>query len=369
MQKPFIVAYSQFSMNPEMLPPSNTERILSQYQNGQEQFGNKAYENEATVEIASNTPIHLVSIADVYFGSRYTDVARFQQDIEKIREIPGAFILLMGNMVSNPHAGKERKTDVIPQEDQVSFMRGLFEELSQEGKIIAAVRSPYDDERKVNNNINITDDKSDVDEPVEEADINRALFKDLGFPVLVNGGNLVINFPSGISYRLGLYSKPGPYKSYINRSHSAKREFELDQAGKVDAVITAYQRIGDVTQTYVGNSHERSVLNLVLAGTYRGDVSGAKPHLSDLKMRDQTSREGEPSAQSLSLNPDAKLMEVRLNLDELHRDSQVAMMWDDLKMTYESGFLLKGVESLEVNLANAIRGQEQIRVENEGRNA
>ncbi len=352
--------------------------IVEMHNQAQEKYAKKfIYENEATVEVQTDRPIHLIAIGDPYFGSRYCDVSKLMDDIDVIRNTPGAFVVFLGNLVSNPSRKKEKKTDTIPHEKQIEFMRALIERLVDEGKIIAAVRSPYDDDSKVASSINLTDDKSDIEEDIETSDVNKRLYKpDDPFPVLINGGNLVVSFPTGLSYRIGLYSKSGPYKSYINRSHGAKREFELDQAGRVDVVMTAYQRIADVSELYVGHSSERSTLAIVQSGTYRGDITGEKVHLSDLKMRDQTAREGEPSGQSVTLYAGARLIEVHLSLEELRRRSEAASLVTDLTDISRVGKLssLRGLRYLEQQifpaqplLTEAIERQEAIRIANEER--
>lgn len=310
-------------------------------------FGEVQYKTQATVKIVTPRPIHIVAISDVYYGSKYCNEDELSRHINIVEQIPGAYIVLLGNLVANP-THRMKTTDKVHPDDQAEFMQDLIKRLDSKRKIIGAVRSHYVSEGKVLSGIQVSDDKYDIEgEDIKREEINNRLFAGVSFPVLINGGILGINLRvpdakddlSPTNYKLALFSKTGPYKSYLNKSHSLVREYELSLGGEVDAVIGAFQRVGAITHRYVGHPPDRANFVAINAGTYRGNITGEDDELTDQRMRDQSARDGEPSGEALTLSPTTREMMMHLTPDALAHYHAVNSLYLDVEEIAQAGVL------------------------------
>src|SRR5947209_842031 len=122
---------------PVGLAPNDAERreIMQRYDATMNQYESRyPYQREATITIDTDQPVHVVAVTDVFFGSSYCNKDQFLKDLDTIRQVPGAFVILAGNLIANPKKGTSRKTDILSCDEQVAVMRGHIETLDAEGK-------------------------------------------------------------------------------------------------------------------------------------------------------------------------------------------------------------------------------------------
>jgi len=258
---------------------------------------------QATASISSDSPIALFAISDIHFGSYYAHIKAFEDHLNLILDTKHAYVVFLGQLIDNMNTKRTKKKDnSLDQEEQIKAMNTLLRALDEKGKVLAAVR------------VLSAIEPVSVDKDKKNLSLNDRIYEGTHFPVLENGGVLTVRFThpddSRPSYRILLYSVPGPFESQFNKSHPALQQIRVVACEDVDGVIMAGSHTGEALHTYYGIRHHRTPLSVLRSGCYMGNVSSDQmyPSLANRNKRGRTGGDGEPGGQAFILHHDHKHM-------------------------------------------------------------
>ncbi len=284
---------------------------------------------EAKVQVATTDRFNLMVISNVNYGTRFFDEETFEKHTQMLALLENTKVILLGPLISNRPA-----TDEEWVVDQHKYMKDWIDRHDAEGKILAAVRSPYPKRPRPKISRNEEGEEEDdgaYEELLLPTDPNEYLFENVSFSVLENGGILTVGLvpptekkrrgkqsadPEEQLYRIALYSKSGASRVDSNKNAAIKRAYLQKVAGNADIAILGNPYVSDVTQTIVGHPPTRQELTLVTDGGYLGNATGEHPELTDRATRDSYGLDGEPSGQVITLFRRTK--ETRVYLQPEH---------------------------------------------------
>jgi len=257
------------------------------------------YQEKAKIKIDTDLPITVFSIGDVHLGHVSVDHKKFFDDMERIAETPGAYIVLMGNLVDNamPAQYPDNLTETpIPPDQQVIIMRKAVQEMDEKGRVLASVKAPCHEgwlRRHTGQ------------------DLNKMMFgyEGRGFPILENGGTLDLKVGKQ-SYKMALFHQTGPFESNFNPEHATRQMNRLNLRMEADVVIGAHKHRGAASMNFEGTSKDRKPVAYMRSGTYKGTG-----HIQDRFARDRYGKTGEPSGESVTLWPNKKRMDAHLEFE------------------------------------------------------
>lgn len=258
---------------------------------------------EGIVMFQNDLPVTIFTLGDIHLGSIYTDHQRLYDDLKRISDTPNAYIVLMSNLIDNaipaqyPH---NMMANALTPDKQVMAMRKICEELNGRGKVLGAVTSPCHEGWTYTHT---------------GQDINALIhgFPERKYPVLENGGRLVLDFPikgtDGLHWRvtMGLYHMVGPFESNFSPTHSTKQMNRLRQNMECDIVVAAHKHVGDAETVFQGTSGQRKVVCYIRSGCYKGIGE-----IHDRWSIDKYGVTGDPSGESVTIIPSKKLMDSHL---------------------------------------------------------
>jgi hypothetical protein len=254
---------------------------------------------EGRVKINTDLPIAIAHLGDLHLGSVYTDAQEIRRKFHEVEATPNVYCVFMGNLVENGIPAKypeSMTTQVIPPEQQVVMMRQMIKDLSDKGKVLAAVESACHEGWTYR---------------VAAQDINALIFgfPERQFPVLENGGVLHLNV-GGAEYTGALYHNVGPFESNFNETHAGRQMNRLRQQMQADWVAVGHKHVAAAEEVWEGTGQERKMVCYLRTGTEKG--TGVT---HDLWSQGRYGVTGEPSGQMLHLWPGEKQMMTNLDFD------------------------------------------------------
>ena len=259
----------------------------------------RIYTESAHVVIPTPLPATIFTISDVHFGSIYSDMDKFQEDITMIEDTPNAYMIFLSNLIDNGNPSQfsdSMLVNALTPHDQAKAMNDLIKRLDGKGKILGAVKSPCHE--------GWTWKKMGID-------INELLFADTQFPTLDNGGMLEVEL-GDVVYNIGMFHQFGPWNSNLNKSHAPQQLQRLLLQGQADVVAVAHSHTGEVLHTYYGKGTKRTSPVYIRSGSYKGNVSGVVGGSPDMWITDRAGVDGEPGGESVMLFPHKKEMAPHL---------------------------------------------------------
>jgi hypothetical protein len=278
----------------QLLDVAELEKQMKQSQKLYE--ASRLGQTEGKAIIKTDSPISIFFIGDVHYGSVYTDHERFVQEIDVIRNTPGAYICWMANLIDNGIPSQfpsNMLSNVTTPDKQVIAMRKLLQDLNARGKVLGAVTSPCHEGWTYKHT---------------GQDINALMFGFEGrkFPVLDNGGRLYLKVGK-TTYCVVLYHQVGSFESNFNETHALRQMNRLNLCMEGDVVVGAHRHFAAAQMVYEGVGEHIKPVAYIRSGTYKG-VS----RIHDQWSIGQWGTTGEPSAQSVILYPNQRRMVVNL---------------------------------------------------------
>jgi len=274
-------------------------------------------QTSARVLIETDTPITPVFLGDIHYGHIAVDHKRFHQMVERIVDTPGVYTIFMSNMIDNAIPAQYpdgMAENPIPPDQQVVVMRKVAQELNEEGKLLAVVRSRCHE--------GWTWLKT-------SQDMNDLLygFEERKFPVMDNGG--MINLRVGRqTYKIAIFHTTGPFESNFNPEHSTRQMNRLQLDMKADVVAAGHKHRGAASMNYEGRGIKLRPVVYIRTGTLKGTGD-----IQDRFGRDIYGTMGEPTGQAVTLWPNERKMQPHLEFDTAmmtHERHMVAEMMKKL---------------------------------------
>lgn len=282
----------------------------------------RIYQESARVVYPGNR-LSVIAVGDVHFGSVYADTQTFMKHIQWIMDTPGVAIIFMGNLIDNAIPAQfpdSMLANSLHPMDQALAMRDLIHQLDAKGKVLGAVKAPCHE--------GWTWKKAGVD-------MNDIIFdenpKSRNYPILENGGNIVVEMPGGVEYNLALYHQFDKMGSKFNNSHAVMQQLRMTQRGKADVVVAGHSHEAEAMQTYYGDGQSRKPVVMLRSGAYKGNVTGEPNGIADMWQRDQSGRDGELSGETVTLFGGQKEMRPYLKLETGIRHHRAGLVYDALK--------------------------------------
>lgn len=264
----------------------------------------------AHVHLKSPSPVLIVLFGDQHYGSGDSDHERILRDIALIRDTPGVYCVMMGNLIDNAIPSQfpdGMLQNVIPPEEQVVAMRQYIQQLDEAGKMIGAITCPCHE--------GWTWKKAGQD-------INRLLFDFKGrkFPVLENGCRLSI-WVNKVEYYFALYHQVGPFNSNLNKNNGPQRMKQL-QHRNADIVAAAHHHTAEAMQTFSDKNIDMKPVCYLRTGCYKLDDqwAGGKGYVK-----------GEPGGQSVRLWHNEKRMQPTLDIQTAIEEHKALQLYYRLK--------------------------------------
>mgnify|MGYP001591874002 CR=1 FL=1 len=215
------------------------------------------FQMEGKAVIDTTMPITLFPIADIHFGSVYSNVELWEKHRKAISETPGAYVVFLHNLVDNDIKFKNANMpNGIPPHEQFRVMQKWIKDLDQEGKVLGAIWS------------DCHDGWSMAQAGIEA---EKLLFGYEGrkFPVIENGGILNLEVDEQ-KYSIGLWHKQGPFNSRFNPEHALRQNRRLNHEGATDVEIGAHYHNTAASANYEGAKNRMKPVHFIRVGTYKG---------------------------------------------------------------------------------------------------
>ncbi len=261
---------------------------------------NRITQAEAQVKIDSPLPIGIVFLGDLHIGSAYTNHDEIMRKLDIIKSKPNTYVIFMSNLIDNAIPAQfpdGMLQNVIKPDRQVVMMRHLLQDLNTQNKVLAVVTSPCHE--------GWTWKKTGQD-------INKLLydFPDRHFPVLENGGRLLVELPN-TKYLGALYHQVGPFESNFNETHALRQLNRLQLGMEADFVAGAHRHFAAAETVYEGKGLlHRKMVAYIRTGSEKGT---GKIH--DDWAVGRSGETGEPSGQVLHLFPNQKRLACEIDFD------------------------------------------------------
>lgn len=249
-------------------------------------------QNEATIKFSQDLPISIAFMGDLHFGSIYSETDEIVRKFNEIRDTPNMYVVFMSNLIENAIPSQfpsNMLNATLTPDKQVLGMRKMIEELNAKGKVLGAVTSPCHEGWTWKHT---------------GQDINQLIFgfEDRKFPVLENGGKLLLEFPK-VTYQGNLYHQCGPFESNFNETHALKQMNRLVLQMKADFVAGAHRHVNAVETVWEGFAEDRKTVTYIRTGSEKG-INKLHDSFSIGKM----GKTGEPSGPILTLYSDHRAM-------------------------------------------------------------
>lgn len=249
---------------PEFLDSHSGEIDINQALEAQQQRrslyeSQKISQLEAHIKIETRMPITVFPIADIHFGSLYSNQKLWDYHRETILNTPGAYVVFLHNLVDNGMPGKFPNNILangIPPHEQFRVMQQWIKELDGSGKILGAIYS---------------DCHEGWSWSVAGIESEKLLYgyKNRQFPVIENGGILHLDIDEQ-SYAIGLWHKQGPFNSRFNPEHALRQNRRLNHEGVTDVEIGAHYHNTAASASYEGAKNRMKPVQFIRVGTYKG---------------------------------------------------------------------------------------------------
>lgn len=260
------------------------------------------YSDQVTIQFPTDRPITVYGIGDVHMGSIFSDVKRFERDMDVIADTPGAYMVIPSNLIDAfipAHHPSGMQDNAITAYQQANAMNQIIRKYDDMGKILGMVRSPCH-EGWIENATSV--------------DIQDAIFMGTNVPRLNNGGIVHMEFPNGAEFNLALYHQFGRGNgSEQNKNAATWDRLKNAKNGKVDAIMAAHSHVAEAEHAYFGENPKRKEVVLLRTGSYKGNVSGEKDAPDDRFQKDFSGRDGEPGGQAITFLPRVGQMRTHFN--------------------------------------------------------
>ncbi len=216
-------------LSPETLPADFDtfgDTIFDAFINLQEQLHNLRgdIKDEITIRLPDDEPSVVMFLSDLHLGHINCQMAKLKSDLEVIRNTPGLYVVLGGDLIDNVVTGVAGRGMHHEQLTSIEIQKYLAEEMVEylgPDKILAMLLGNHDEWSM----------KSDDFDPI------RYLAKHIGCPYLGPHGYINADIGSQ-TYRL-LVGHQFRMNSSFNKTHAAKRK--MDFHGDADGVMLGHK--------------------------------------------------------------------------------------------------------------------------------
>lgn len=218
---------------------------LEQLQREYKRLDNEVH--EAEIGLPDDLPVMIVFMSDLHVGHIDVDMVKLRQDMEAVRNTPGVYVVLGGDLMDNVVAGVAGRGMHHEQLTPVFFQKHLVDEMCEymgQDNILAMVLGNHD----------AWSIRGDDFDPISY------LADKVGCPYLGYWGFIQLGIGSQV-YRL-LVAHQFRMNSSFNRTHAAKRM--SDFLGDADAVFTGHKHAIAAEMTQV----RQETRFFAQAGTY-----------------------------------------------------------------------------------------------------
>lgn len=207
-------------------------------------------QDKINVSINTSQPIAITFSSDWHLGSVAADYDQFIDHIDYVLNTPNLYVITVGDEIDNFYRFNTLRPifdQIIPPKIQIQMLRGIIDDLTKEGKILAACWGNH---------------SSEFSEKALGFDIMEFLVNNQ-IPYL--GVKGLINLNIGDQSYDHLIVHKTRYNSFLNRLHGNKREFQLTYPARV--IITAHTHVPDFETYY----HYGKRNFLIKCGTFKID--------------------------------------------------------------------------------------------------
>jgi hypothetical protein len=219
-------------------------------------------QREATVRIETDEPIIIVYTADWQLGDGATDHALWYQDIRKIMDTPNVYMIDLGDSYQNMRSFRVLSavlSQVLSPSQQATLLKGLVDELSEKGKLLAKIGGNHDEE---------------FDERVFGQALQQYLYAKSQAPLFPNRG--VLHLKIGKEKYDNLLFHKSRFKSFIRPAHGAFREWQMSYPAEVVAGAHDHQPALEIFWAYAQLPDDATGKEVFLlkTGTYQDSEFG-----------------------------------------------------------------------------------------------
>jgi hypothetical protein len=175
----------------------------------------------AEIEISTDRPVALVFTGDWHLGDTATDYESWMKDIQFILDTPNVFMLDLGDSVQNVRSFKNVGTilsQALSPKLQGLLLRGIIDELTDHGKLLAKVTGNHDGE---------------FDERIFGEVLQAYLLDKMQAPRFDNRGLIHLTVGS-IRYSILLFHK-SRFRSFMRPTHGNYREMQMSYPADIVA--------------------------------------------------------------------------------------------------------------------------------------
>lgn len=227
----------------------------------------------ATVRVVTDKVFGFIYSGDWHLGDGYTDHKRWTEDIQDIISYPFLKMVDLGDSYQNMRTFKVLSGvlgQAIPPQLQARLMKGIVDELTERGVLVAKVDGNHD---------------AEFDERIFGESLQSYLVANMKAPRFRNRGLLVIEVVDPDSGRVtarytNLLFHKSRFKSFLRATHGAYREYQLSFPADVIAgahdhepgfeIMHHYTLADEAGMDFGGESF------LIKVGTYQDSVFGWK---------------------------------------------------------------------------------------------
>jgi len=216
----------------------------------------------AEINIATNDPVVLVFTGDWHLGAGRTNYEAWLEDITMLMQTDGVYMIDVGDDRENIRRFKTLSAvfaQVLTPSEQAVLIRGIVNELTERGKLLAKVGGNHDIE---------------FDERAGFAELTQAyVYEKMKAPLFQNRGLVHLTVGDAL-YKILVFHK-SRFRSFLTPTHGARRELMLAYPG-ADIVAGGHDHQPGIEVFWYNMMADNLPTLLLKVGTYSDGIYGRR---------------------------------------------------------------------------------------------